>query len=114
MDEIKQFLSLVTLEKSKGKIYNRDEVFDKMLQQRRLRLIEELRQCPSGLCEVLKKSIKYGIAYHHSGLTIDEKCIIEKGVRMGILFVLVATSTLSTGINLPVKAVIFRTPFSAS
>ena len=57
--------------------------------------------------------IKYGIAYHHSGLTNDEKEIIERGYRTGVLFVLVATSTLSTGINLPAKAVIFKTPFIA-
>jgi len=58
-------------------------------------------------------TIKYGIAYHHSGLTNDEKVIIEKGYRQGTLFVLVATSTLSTGINLPAKAVIFKTPYIA-
>jgi POLQ-like helicase len=61
----------------------------------------------------LKVTIKYGIAYHHSGLTNDEKMIIEKGYRQGILFVLVATSTLSTGINLPAKVVIFKTPLIA-
>ena len=75
-----------------------------------MRLLEELRQCPSGLCDTLKKTIKFGVAYHHSGLTNDEKCIIEKGFRNGILLVLVATSTLSTGINLPAKAVIFKSP----
>lgn len=56
----------------------------------------------------------YGIAYHHSGLTNDEKSIIEKGYRQGILLVLVATSTLSTGINLPAKVVIFKTPLIAT
>jgi replicative superfamily II helicase len=59
---------------------------------------------------VLKQTIKYGIAYHHSGLTNDEKSIIERGFRNSTLLVLVATSTLSTGINLPAKAVIFKTP----
>jgi len=78
-----------------------------------LLLIEELKQCPAGLCAVLKEVVKYGIAYHHSGLTNDEKEIIERGYRSGALFVLVATSTLSTGINLPAKAVIFKTPFVA-
>lgn len=46
-------------------------------------------------------------------MTKDEKEIIERGYRTGTLFVLVATSTLSTGINLPAKAVIFKTPFIA-
>lgn len=62
---------------------------------------------------MLKETVKYGIAYHHSGLTKDEKEIIERGYRTGTLFVLVATSTLSTGINLPAKAVVFKTPFIA-
>ena len=57
--------------------------------------------------------MKHGIAYHHSGLTNDEKQIIERGFRKGFLFVLVATSTLSTGINLPAKAVILNTPYIA-
>jgi replicative superfamily II helicase len=94
-------------------VFCRDDVFDRQLQQKRLRLIEELKQCPSGLCETLKLTVKYGIAYHHSGLTNDEKSIIEKGFRQGTLLVLVATSTLSTGINLPAKIVIFKTPFIA-
>ena len=34
-------------------------------------------------------------------MTNDEKCIIEKGYRQGTLLVLVATSKLSTGINMP-------------
>lgn len=76
-------------------------------------IIEELKQCPAGLCAVLKETVKYGVAYHHSGLTNDEKEIIERGYRTGALFVLVATSTLSTGINLPAKAVIMKTPFIA-
>ena len=62
---------------------------------------------------MLKDVIKYGVAYHHSGLTNDEKEIIERGYRTGALLALVATSTLSTGINLPAKAVIFKTPFVA-
>ena len=92
---------------------SRDVIYDKMIHKERLELIEELKQCPAGLCATLEETIKYGIAYHHSGLTNDEKTIVESGYRRGVLFVLVATSTLSTGINLPAKAVIFKTPYVA-
>ena len=51
-----------------------------------------------------------GVAYHHAGLTNDEKQIVERGYRTGILLVLVCTSTMSSGINLPAKAVIFYKP----
>ena len=91
-----------------------DTVYDKELHDKRLRLIEELKNSPSGICSVLGKTVLQGIAYHHSGLTNDEKLIIEKGYRMRILFCLVATSTLSTGINLPAKVVIFKTPLIAN
>jgi DNA polymerase theta len=77
-------------------------------------MLTELRQCPSGLCQVLKDTIKYGIAYHHSGLTTDEREILERGYRTGVLLALVATSTLSTGINLPAKVVFFKTPMIAN
>ena len=79
-----------------------------------MQLVTELKLCPSGLCLILKETIKYGVAYHHSGLTSEEREIIEKGFRIGALLVLVATSTLSTGINLPAKVVIFKTPFVIS
>ena len=111
--ELKEIVDNVLDVKSKGKNLNRDTIYDPNLQRKRLLLIEELNQCPAGLCPVLKKVVKYGIAYHHSGLTNDEKEIVERGYRTGALFALVATSTLSTGINLPAKAVIFKTPYIA-
>ena len=111
--EFKEIVASVLHSRHRGQGGNREAVYDKQLQQDRLKLIQELQACPSGLCPVLKQVVKYGVAYHHSGLTNDEKHIVERGFRQGTLFVLVATSTLSTGINLPAKAVILRTPYIA-
>jgi DNA polymerase theta len=76
----------------------------------RQEMLKRLSVTSVGLCDILKQTIKYGIAYHHSGLTDEERNIIENGYREGHLLLICATSTLSTGINLPAKAVIFNKP----
>lgn len=75
-----------------------------------LEVLEQLKNCPVGLDQVLKKTISFGVAYHHAGLTFDERDIVEGGFKSGAIRVLVATSTLSSGVNLPARKVIIRSP----
>ena len=75
-------------------------------------VIEQLRRCPAGLDPSMAKVLRVGVAFHHAGLTTDERDIVEAGFKSGVVRVLVATSTLSSGVNLPARRVILRCPLT--
>ncbi|KAI4579165.1 hypothetical protein MJG53_001038 [Ovis ammon polii x Ovis aries] len=70
--------------------------------------------CPSKKwCEKLADIIArefYSLHHQAEGLTFEERDIIEGAFRQGQIRVLAATSTLSSGVNLPARRVIIRTP----
>ena len=74
-------------------------------------VLEQLRRTQVGLDGILEKTVPCGVGFHHAGLTFDEREVIEGAFRRGVIRVLVATSTLSSGVNLPARLVIVRTPF---
>jgi replicative superfamily II helicase len=56
----------------------------------------------------LKSCIPCGIAFHHAGLSAEDKSLIEGGFREGLIRILASTSTLAWGVNLPARVVVVR------
>lgn len=49
----------------------------------------------------LRKTIASGVAFHHAGLCVNDKKLIEEYFRSGSLLILFSTNTLAMGVNLP-------------
>ncbi len=56
----------------------------------------------------LAECVKRGVAFHHAGLLPSQRVLVEKAFREGKIKVIVATPTLSAGVNLPARTVIVK------
>ncbi|MGV8141671.1 MAG: helicase-related protein [Candidatus Woesearchaeota archaeon] len=63
---------------------------------------------PTKQCNRLADLVRYGIAFHHSGLVSEQRKLIEENFRQGTIKIIVATPTLAMGVDLPAFRVIIR------
>ncbi|CCD26898.1 DNA helicase NDAI_0I03300 [Naumovozyma dairenensis CBS 421] len=56
----------------------------------------------------LAECLKSGIAFHHAGLSLGDRTVVENDFRNGNIKILCSTSTLAMGVNLPAYLVIVK------
>jgi len=56
----------------------------------------------------LQETARFGIAFHHAGLCMNDRRLIESGFLDGRVMILCCTSTLALGVNLPAHLVIVK------
>ena len=56
----------------------------------------------------LSNFVKFGIAFHNAGLSLNDRQIIEENFKINAIKIICTTSTLSQGVNLPARLVIIK------
>jgi helicase len=70
--------------------------------------IESSLETPTKQCKKLAKCVQNGVAFHHAGLVGKQKRLIENNFKNGLIKAIIATPTLSYGVNLPATRCIIR------
>ena len=105
--ELREVISTVTL-------FDDDLIYNLNKNQKKYNdVINKIKSIEPELPEFAKQLIsmlKFGIVYHHAGLPLKYRKIIETAIKNNSVDVVVATPTLDAGMNLPIKTVLFFDP----
>jgi len=63
---------------------------------------------PTKQCERLSRCVEKGVAFHHAGLTAEQKELVEENFRSGRIKIICCTPTLAYGVDLPAFRAIIR------
>ncbi|KAL7798057.1 hypothetical protein V8C37DRAFT_368520 [Trichoderma ceciliae] len=91
-----------------SKVMPQPHDLDSETMDKRMELLSELRSLSMGVDPVLEETVLYGVAFHHAGLTSEERDLVAEAYDAGTLLVCVATCSLAAGINLPARRVILH------
>lgn len=61
--------------------------------------------------KILQETVRFGVAYHHAGLTVTDRRLIEDSFLTQKIMFLCCTSTLAVGVNLPAHLVVIKNTF---
>ncbi len=93
------------LELSRKKIFKKDSSALQLFQKRLRKLPNNINRMKA--VKTLKKTLPYGIGFHHAGILPIIKEIVEELFSKGLIKVLYTTETFAVGINMPAKTVCF-------
>ncbi|KAI0555341.1 P-loop containing nucleoside triphosphate hydrolase protein [Xylaria curta] len=91
-----------------SKVLPQASELDSTIFEKRSDLLGDLRSLSTGLDPILAETIMTGVAFHHAGMTTEERDLISTAYDDGALKVVVATCSLAAGINLPARRVILH------
>ncbi|MFW6025402.1 MAG: DEAD/DEAH box helicase [Candidatus Woesearchaeota archaeon] len=93
------------VELSKKNIFRKDTEALMLFEKRLREIPSKIKQMKT--VRALKKTLPYGIGFHHAGILPLVKEIIEELFEKGLIKVLYTTETFAVGINMPAKTVCF-------
>ncbi|MFC1728304.1 helicase-related protein [Nanoarchaeota archaeon] len=112
LNKNKQALVFVNTKRSAEKVAEDiSNHFKKLKQREDTELSEQILSAlakPTKQCERLSRCVKYGVGFHHAGLTHKQKDIIEDSFKAGKIKIISCTPTLAAGMDMPAFRTVIR------